>query len=366
MACPCPAAAGLCMAPTVFERCQRRAHRWAASSGALLLVCVLAPATAQSAAAAVDAVVLPTVLPTVRVAAVGGLALSGVWPRLAQHAGQALGLQVDTVAASPKEGVVPVFERGGAELLLIHASDEALGLQASGHAAPVRVWAWNEHVLVGPTADPAQVRKVPNGEEALRRIAATGSPFIAFRDPGSYTVVQRLWRRAGIRPDARWAHTDTSASSQAVLQQAAILGAYVVVGHIPVAFGKMPLPAGMQVLVQGDPQMRRPYVVLSPGPHHPADTAARSHALRLADYLVSPAGQAALLAADRAAGGPWLFALDSVATAPVSPAVATATARARASGLPLTSPPAAAPNARLPTTNRSGATAPWAIRHQPF
>lgn len=299
------------MAPTASERGRSCAVRRAVGAGALLLACVPAAALAQAASPS---------LPRVRVAAVGGLVLSGVWPLLAQQAGQALGLQVDTVAASPKEGVVPVFERGGAELLLVHASDEALGLQASGHAAPVRVWAWNEHVLVGPAADPAQVHSAPDGEQALRRIAATASPFIAFRDPGSYTVVQRLWRRAGIRPSARWAHTDTSATPQAVLQQASAMGAYTVVGHIPVAFGKMPLPAGMQVLLQGDPQMRRPYVVLSPGPHHPANAQARSQALRLADYLVSPAGQAALHAADRAAGGPWLFAAGSVPSATPAPA----------------------------------------------
>ena len=312
------------MAPTASERGRSRAVRWAVGAGALLLACVPAVALAQAASPS---------LPSVRVAAVGGLVLSGVWPLLAQQAGQALGLQVDTVATSPKEGVVPVFERGDAELLLVHASDEALGLQASGHAAPVRVWAWNEHVLVGPAADPAQVHSAPDGQQALRRIADTASPFIAFRDPGSYTVVQRLWRRAGIRPSARWAHTDTSATPQAVLQQAGAMGAYTVVGHIPVAFGKMPLPAGMQVLLQGDPQMRRPYVVLSPGPHHPANAQARSQALRLADYLVSPVGQAALHAADRAAGGPWLFAAGSVPSA-TSASVHTAPASTALSTLP--------------------------------
>ena len=312
------------MAPTASERGRSRAVHWAVGAGALLLACVPAVALAQAASPS---------LPSVRVAAVGGLVLSGVWPLLAQQAGQALGLQVDTVATSPKEGVVPVFERGDAELLLVHASDEALGLQASGHAAPVRVWAWNEHVLVGPAADPAQVHSAPDGQQALRRIADTASPFIAFRDPGSYTVVQRLWRRAGIRPSARWAHTDTSATPQAVLQQASAMGAYTVVGHIPVAFGKMPLPAGMQVLLQGDPQMRRPYVVLSPGPHHPANAQARSQALRLADYLVSPVGQAALHAADRAAGGPWLFAAGSVPSA-TSASVHTAPASTALSTLP--------------------------------
>lgn len=308
--------------------------------GTLLLACAPAVVMAQAAS---------TSLPTVRVAAVGGLVLSGVWPRLAQQAGQVLGLQVDTVAASPKEGVVPVFERGDAELLLIHASDEALGLQASGHAAPVRVWAWNQHVLVGPSADPAQVRSALDGQQALQRIADAAAPFIAFRDPGSYTVVQRLWRRAGIRPDARWAHTDTSSTPQGVLQQAAQLGAYAVVGHIPVAFGKMPLPAGTEVLLKGDPQMRRPYVLLTPGPRHPAGPEARRQALRLADYLVSPAGQAALQDADRAAGGPWLFAAGSVASAMAAPA---STAPSR---LP---PGATGISALSPAPTTSQATAP--------
>ncbi|WP_298211290.1 tungsten ABC transporter permease [Acidovorax sp.] len=291
------------MALTVFKT--RLVGRGVALAAALL---ALGPANVAAQSA-------PAPPPTVRVAAVGGLVLSGVWPRLAQQAGQALVLQVDTVAANPKEGVVPVFERGDAEVLLIHASDEALGLQASGHAAPVRVWAWNEHVLVGPAADPAQVRSARDGQDALRRIADTAAPFIAFRDPGSYTVVQRLWRRAGIRPDARWAHIDTGATPQAVLQQAVDLGAYAVVGHIPVAFGKM-AASGIQVLLKGDPQMRRPYVVLTPGPRHPAGAQARRQALRLADYLVSPEGQVALAEADRAAGGPWLFGAASVPVAP--------------------------------------------------
>lgn len=69
---------------------------------------------------------------------------------------------------------------------------------------------------------------------------------------------------------------------------------------------------GLRVLLRGDPQMRRPYVVLTPGARHPAGVQARQDATRLADYLLSSTGQAALQAADRQAGGPWLFARDSV------------------------------------------------------
>lgn len=76
--------------------------------------------------------------PTVRVAVVGGLTLSGVWPGLASKASAATGLNIDTVAAAPKEGVVPAFSRGDADLLLIHGSDESFALLAAGLAAPRR------------------------------------------------------------------------------------------------------------------------------------------------------------------------------------------------------------------------------------
>lgn len=289
------------MAPTASSRLSSLSHRafalggaaWATGAGAVHL-----PPARDGA-------------PTVRVAAVGGLALCGVWPLLAAQAGQALGLQVQTVMASPKEGVVPAFASGEAEVLLIHASDEALGLEAAGLAGQARVWAWNEQVVIGPEADPAEVAQARDGQDAMRRIAQAQAPFIALRDPGSYTVVQRLWRRAGIRADERWVRVDTAPTPQAVLRQAREQQAYVVAGHIPWAFGKMVEP-GLRVLLRGDPQMRRPYVVLTPGERHRASVWARRDARRLADYLVSATGQAALRAADREAGGPWLFPRASV------------------------------------------------------
>lgn len=244
---------------------------------------------------------------TVRVAAVGGLVLCGVWPRLAKKAEQALGMRLETVAAAPKEGVVPAFSAGEADLLLIHGSDAANALLAAGTAAPLRAWALNEHVIVGPPDDPAKVRGAPNGAEAVRRIAATGAPFVAFRDPGSHAVVSALWRMAGIRPGA-WVIPDTSSSAQGILGLAAERRAYTVVGHIPVAFGKMPA-SGSEILLSGDPEMRRVYVVIEPGPRHPAMAEQRVAARRLADYLLSPAGQADLQAADREAGGPWIYPL---------------------------------------------------------
>lgn len=251
-----------------------------------------------------------SVPPTLHVAVVGGPVMAGVWPELARRASRATGITIEQVAAGPKEIVVPAFRRGEADLLLIHGSDETFQLLAEGYAAPLRAWALNEHVLVGPAADPADVAGAPDATEALRRIAAHDAPLLAFRDPGSFTIVQRLWRQAGLRPGPRQQRYDDAERPQEVLLSAARQGAYAVVGHMPVAFGKMP-DGGLKVLVKGDPAMRRVFVVVEPGPRHSADTQRRRLARRLADYLIGPRGQADLEAADHRAGGPWIFPLST-------------------------------------------------------
>lgn len=248
--------------------------------------------------------------PTVRVAVVGGLVLCGVWPALAARAEKATGLHIETVAAAPKEGVVPPFRRGEADLLLIHGSDETYALQAAGFAAPLRAWAMNEHVIVGPLADPAGIADAPDAVEALRRIIAADAPLIGFRDPGSFGIVHGLLRSAGLHAGPRQQLFDDAESPQLVLRSAAARNGYAVVGHIPVAFGKMP-SEGMRVLLKGDPAMRRVYVAVEPGPRHPADAGQRRAAHRLAEYLLGRQGQRDLQAADREAGGPWVFPLSA-------------------------------------------------------
>jgi tungstate transport system substrate-binding protein len=55
---------------------------------------------------------------------------------------------------------------------------------------------------------------------------------------------------------------DESPAPQTVVEFAAAKHAYVIVGRIPILQGKIP-SAGMEVMVQGDAAMRRPYVVMT-------------------------------------------------------------------------------------------------------
>ncbi len=233
--------------------------------------------------------------------------MCGVWDRLVPRIERATGVRVEPASAAPKEVVVPEFRRGTADLLIVHGGDETFALEAEGLGAPLRVWAFNEHVVVGPVEDPAEVAGAGSAVDALARIARQHAPFLAFRDPGSHAIVQRLWRKGGVaRPSPRWVMTDETTDPHEVLALASVQRAYVVVGHIPVAFGKL-RGEGMAVLFTGDPDMRRAYVIVEPGPAHPAGAVTRALARRVADWLVSPAGQAALRDADAEAGGPWIF-----------------------------------------------------------
>lgn len=231
---------------------------------------------------------------SVRVAVVGGIEMSGVWSRVVSAAEQALDITINTVMASPKEGIVPAFMNGHAELLLIHGGDETFALQALGYADMLRTWGYNEFAIVGPENDPAGVRGAESGQEAVQRIQAAGQPVMLFRDPGSYNILQKLFEQAGMTPaDFTWV-ADGARRPQQILRQASQCGAYALVGHIPVAFGRMSSP-GMEIMVTGDPVMRRAYVIATPGINHPAAESAKVQAARLADFLLSDAGQSAML-----------------------------------------------------------------------
>ena len=128
-----------------------------------------------------------------------------------------------------------------------------------------------------------------DGAGALKKIAAAKAPFVDFYGPGSRELTHKLWQRAGLKPEGDWVLKDESESPQLVGAFAEKKQAYVVVGRIPVTNGKMAI-GKMEVMVQGDPEMRRPYVVMEANPQKFSGlntTGARA----LADWMVGPKGQ---------------------------------------------------------------------------
>ena len=199
--------------------------------------------------------------PPVRVAIIGGMTLGGMWQALSVKFTADTGWPVELVTTGPKAVLGEALKGGLVDLVTLHASAEATEMVANGLATNSQPWARNQHCIMGPPADPAGIRGMTDGAAALKKIALSKSPFIDFMGPGSREVSHKLWQAAGVEPKGDWVIKDESPVPQAVVEFAAKKQAYVIVGRIPILKGKIP-SAGMEVMVQDDPAMRRLYVVM--------------------------------------------------------------------------------------------------------
>jgi tungstate transport system substrate-binding protein len=222
----------------------------------------------------------------VRCAVIGGMTMTGLWPELARMFEADTGYRTEVVATGPRPGLDQAMRAGKVDLLTMHSGDITTDLVADGIAVNMRPWTRNELSLLGPSDDPAHIRGLTNGAAALRKIAAAHARFVDFQGVGSRELAHNLWRLAEVEPKGDWVLKDETVSKFDILQFARSNHAYVIVGYIPARLGKMN-PAGMEILVQGDPVMRRPFIVMEANPKkfpHANHAGARA----LSDFLLSP------------------------------------------------------------------------------
>ena len=230
----------------------------------------------------------------VRCAVIGGMTMTGLWPEISKMFDAQTGYHVEVVVTGPRPLLDTAMRAGKVDLLTMHSGDITTDIVADGIGVNMRPWTRNELVIVGPTNDPAGIRGLTNGVLALRKIAAAQAKFVDFEGIGSRELTHTLWRLAGIDPKGDWLiKDDTTISKWNVLQFCRSNHAYVVVGYIPALTGKM-ANGGMEILVQKDPVMRRPYIVMEANPKvFPDANAAGARAL--SDFLLSPPVQNLLL-----------------------------------------------------------------------
>ena len=123
---------------------------------------------------------------------------------------------------------------------------------------------------------------------ALGRIAKAQAPFVDYQNSGPREITSALWKKAGIVPSGDWLLMDDSDTSEEVIESARRKQAYLVLGRVPA------VPGDMEILVQGDPEMNRPFVVIEAHPARFPESNVNG-ARRLADFLLKPETQNFLL-----------------------------------------------------------------------
>ena len=141
----------------------------------------------------------------VRVAVIGGMTREvDLWSAISQKFEERTGYRVELVATGTVEVIAEAFAAGEADLLTLHTSDTTTNLVADGYGTGMRPWAHNDLVIMGPASDPAGIRGMTDGVEALKKIAAAGNQglahFVDLWGTGKREVGQDLWAKTGIYP----------------------------------------------------------------------------------------------------------------------------------------------------------------------
>ena len=226
---------------------------------------------------------------------------SGLFRHLLPLVRQATGVEVRVIAVGTGQAL-ELGRRGDADVVLVHDTEAENRFVAEGFGARRYPLMHNDFVLVGPKSDPARA-KGTDIVAALARIAAARAPFASRADKsGTHAAELRYWKLAGIEPKGTW-YRQTGSGMGPTLNTASGMNAYALADRATwLSFRNR---GDLGILVEGDRRLFNPYgiILVDPARHrHVRKQAAQ----RVVDYLVSPAGQAAI-AAFRIEGEPVFF-----------------------------------------------------------
>lgn len=154
--------------------------------------------------------------------------------------------------------------RGEADVTLAHAPALEKKHVADGHLRNRRLVMYNDFLLIGPPADPANIREEKSVPTALRRIAAAGARFVSRGDrSGTHNLEQRLWRDAGITPGPPW-YIESGQGMGATLGIANDRQAYTLTDRATMlAFARR---VSLTSMVEGDRRLLNLYSVMEVNP----------------------------------------------------------------------------------------------------
>lgn len=204
------------------------------------------------------------------------------------------GITVNVVAQGTGKAI-DTARRGDADLLLVHDPEAEQHFMDEGEGSTRRQIAWNDFVIVGPSADPAHVHGGHDSVAALKAIAAAQAPFVSRGDrSGTNAAELRLWKAGGFTPNVlkteKW-YRDIGGGMGQALNAASAMNAYTLSDRGTwLSFNNK---ASLVIVIEGDARLINRYDVIELNPQKHAG-AKLAEAKIFADWLVSPEGQQAI------------------------------------------------------------------------
>jgi len=200
------------------------------------------------------------------------------------------GIAVKVVAVGTGKAI-EMGTNGEADVLLVHARAQEDKFMADGLGVERFDVMYNDFVVLGPTADPAQVKANASADavKAFTAIAAVPSTFVSRDDKsGTNTKELQIWKAANITPEGDWYVRTGTGMGETLTVTNEKLG-YTLADRATYANMKDTL-TGLEVVCEGDPLLLNPYGVITVSPTINAQINADG-AKAFADWIVSPEGQ---------------------------------------------------------------------------
>ena len=232
---------------------------------------------------------------------------TGLLKRLIDPFKARTGITVQVVAVGTGQAL-KLAANGDADMVWVHDEVAEKRFVEAGHGINRRAVMHNSFVIVGPPADPAELKGGGDVIAALKKIFEAKALFISRGDEsGTHKAELRLWTQAGLDPKGRSHYLESGQGQRLNLQMAHEKRAYCLTDEATYLHAKDVLE--LAILVEGDKRLHNPYSVICTHPKtHPA--VKYPEAMAFVGWLTGAEGQAIIR--DFKAHGRKLFVPDVI------------------------------------------------------
>jgi tungstate transport system substrate-binding protein len=181
-------------------------------------------------------------------------------------------------------------EQGEVSLIITHDPAAERDFVRRMHPLIYRQFMWNDFVIVGPRADPAQLRSATSAVDAFTRIFRSQSKFCSRNDESATNTRElALWKAASIAPASNPNYLRMGQPMAHLLRSANELSAYTLSDRA--TFDRLIHELNLEVVFTGDPVLKNVYSVTLLRPVRSTRPRELEDAQRFAQWLLSDRGR---------------------------------------------------------------------------